>query len=40
MGFDKSFTWKIEIDNTSISKLSFGELGWKLHTINDCGHLK
>jgi probable phosphoglycerate mutase len=39
MGFDKSMTWKIEIDNTSITKLSFGEVGWRVFGINDCGHL-
>lgn len=38
MGFDKSFTWKIEIDNTSISTFSFGKVGWRLHGINDCSH--
>lgn len=40
MGFDKSFTWKITIDNTSISKLYFGKDGWRLLSINDCAHLK
>lgn len=39
MGFDKFFTWKIIIDNTSVSKLSFGKDGWKVHSINDCSHL-
>lgn len=39
MGFDKSFTWKIEIDNTSITELSFGDKGWRLHCINDTSHL-
>jgi probable phosphoglycerate mutase len=39
MGFDKGFTWKVQIDNTSITKLSFGEVGWRLYSINDCGHL-
>lgn len=38
MGFDKSLTWKISIDNTSITKLSFGKEGWRLHKINDCSH--
>jgi broad specificity phosphatase PhoE len=38
MGFDKSFTWKIDIDNTSVTKLSFGRQGWRLHSINDCSH--
>lgn len=39
MGFDKTFTWKIIIDNTSVSKLSFGKEGWRIHSINDCSHL-
>ena len=39
MGFDKSFLWKIEINNTSITKLSFGKVGWRLHFINNCSHL-
>ena len=38
--FDKSFTWKISIDNTSITHLSFGDKGWKLHSVNDTAHLK
>lgn len=40
MGFDKSFTWKVSIDNTSISHLSFSSVGWRLHGINDTSHLK
>lgn len=40
MGFDKSFTWKISIDNTSITHLSFGTKGWMLHSLNDTSHLK
>jgi broad specificity phosphatase PhoE len=39
MGFDKSFTWKLTLENTSISKLVFGEEGWRLITINDHAHL-
>lgn len=39
MGFDKAFTWKIIIDNTSVSKLSFGKEGWKIYSINNCSHL-
>jgi broad specificity phosphatase PhoE len=39
MGFDKSFTWKLTLENTSISKLVFREEGWKLITINDHAHL-
>ena len=39
MGFDKIFTWKVIINNTSVSKLSFGKDGWKVYSINDCSHL-
>lgn len=39
MGFDQSFTWKITLENTSISKLYFDEKGWRLLTINDHAHL-
>lgn len=39
MGFDKSFTWKMTLENTGICKLVFGEEGWRLITVNDHGHL-
>lgn len=39
IGSDKSFTWKIHIDNTSITKLYFGAKGWELLSVNDCSHL-
>lgn len=39
MGFDQSFTWKVTIDNTSMSKLYFGKEGWRLLSINDHAHL-
>lgn len=39
MGFDQSFTWKVTIDNTSITKLYFGKDGWRLLTINDHSHI-
>lgn len=39
LGFDTSMTWKITIDNTSISKLYYGKDGWRLININDTGHL-
>lgn len=39
MGFDMSFTWKVGIENTSLSKLFFGKDGWRLLSINDCAHL-
>jgi broad specificity phosphatase PhoE len=38
MGFDKSFTWKVTIDNTSVSQLRFNKDGWRLLSINDCSH--
>jgi probable phosphoglycerate mutase len=40
LGFDKSFTWKIDIQNTSISTVSFGKEGWRLYGVNDYSHLK
>lgn len=39
MGFDQSFTWKVTLENTSISKLYFDHKGWRLLTINDHAHL-
>lgn len=39
MGFDRNFTWKVQIDNTSVTKVSFGKDGWRLLSINDCSHL-
>lgn len=41
MGFDQSFTWKLTLENTSISKLYFSNYqeGWRLLTINDHAHL-
>lgn len=39
LGFDKAMTWKVTIENTSISKLYFGKDGWRLLSINDHAHL-
>lgn len=39
LGFDKSMTWKVTIENTSISQLYFGKDGWRLLSINDHAHL-
>jgi broad specificity phosphatase PhoE len=39
LGFDKSLTWKVTIENTSISQLYFGRDGWRLISINDHAHL-
>lgn len=40
MGFDQIFTWRISLDNTAITKLTFNKDGWRLITINDCAHLR
>ena len=39
LGFDQSFTWKIKIDNTSITSLKFDQNGWHLLKLNDTSHL-
>jgi broad specificity phosphatase PhoE len=39
MGFDQSFTWRLTIENTSITKLYFDDKGWRLITVNDFAHL-
>jgi broad specificity phosphatase PhoE len=39
MGFDQSFTYKLTLENTSITKLVFNQEGWRLITINDHAHL-
>lgn len=39
LGYDKSMTWKVTIENTSISQLYFGRDGWRLLSINDHAHL-
>ena len=39
MGFDQSFTWKVTIENTSLTKLHYGIKGWRLLSINDHAHL-
>lgn len=41
MGFDSAFTSKIDIENTSITKLAFSsKRSWKLMCVNDFAHLK
>lgn len=40
MGFERSFMWKVQIDNTSTTSLSFGREGWRVNNVNDCSHLK
>ncbi|CAB4196877.1 phoE Broad specificity phosphatase PhoE and related phosphatases [uncultured Caudovirales phage] len=39
MGFDRNITWKVNIDNTSVSRVSFSKYGWYVNCINDCSHL-
>lgn len=40
MGFDKSFTYKISIDNTSVTALFYNKGGWFLHNLNDTSHIR
>lgn len=40
MGFDRGITWKIAINNASVSKLAFDHEGWKVLYLNNCSHLK
>jgi len=40
MGFDKSFLWKVDIGNTSVTKISYGNNGWRLRFINNTSHLE
>jgi broad specificity phosphatase PhoE len=39
MGFDPAITYKIVLDNTSITRLKYTSRGWHPMTINDSGHL-
>lgn len=39
MGFDANLIWNINIDNTSVSLVSFTKNGWKIQSINDTSHL-
>jgi probable phosphoglycerate mutase len=39
MGFERNFSWRIDIANTSVTKLSFDKEGWKLHYLNNYSHL-
>jgi probable phosphoglycerate mutase len=39
-GFDKSFVWKIQINNTSLTRLYFDQDGWRLLSVNDSSHLE
>jgi probable phosphoglycerate mutase len=39
MDFSPSLTYKISLDNTSITRLGYSERGWHLITVNDTAHL-
>ena len=39
MGFSPKITYKITLDNTSITRLKYSETGWHLLAINDISHL-
>jgi broad specificity phosphatase PhoE len=40
MNSDPKMTYKIQIDNTSITRVNYSNQGWKLLTVNDSSHLK
>jgi broad specificity phosphatase PhoE len=40
VGFDKSIVWKIQINNTSLTRLYLDQNGWHLLSVNDCFHLE
>ena len=39
MGFDQRLTYKIGVDNTSISRFIFNSKGWSVVCLNDSSHL-
>ena len=39
MDFHSSLTYKVNLDNTSITRLKYDKKGWHLITINDTAHL-
>ena len=39
LGSDPSMTWKIDLENTSITHLYYGKNGWEVRKVNDYGHL-
>jgi len=39
MDFSPSLTYKITLDNASITRLKYSEIGWHLITVNDTAHL-
>lgn len=40
MGSDPSETWKINVDNTSITRFQHSSKGWSLICLNDSAHLR
>ncbi len=39
LGFSSGMTYKIVLDNTSITRLKYSDKGWHLITVNDTAHL-
>jgi len=39
LNFDPKMTYKITIDNTSLTRLQYSSNGWNLLSLNDTGHL-
>lgn len=39
LGFAPSMTYKLVVNNTSITRLQYDQIGWHFHSLNDCGHL-
>lgn len=40
LGFDASLTWRIRLDNASVTILRFTHEGWFLDCVNDTSHLR
>jgi len=39
LNFSPVMTYKFDLDNTSITRLTFGREGWRVKTVNDTAHL-
>ncbi len=39
MDFDNGLTYKIRLDNTSITRLKYDKNGWHIECVNDAAHL-
>lgn len=39
LNFSPAMSYKIDLDNTSITRLTFSREGWRVKTINDTAHL-